>query len=155
MAVGRQGKRPRPRKPTQGPVSHEHGYPDPGSFGRLNVPPAPSHWARHSSPPPRARDYSKPKSRQREIARRERTSYKRFKEWRINRELALQRDRYTCQSCGVWGPGVTLDVDHILEWADGGSNALSNLQTLCRRCHAIKSEITARLYGRPGRGSRG
>lgn len=154
MATGRQGKRPRPTTRAPGPSLREHGYPDPGSFGRLRVPRAPSYWHKHTEPP-RARDYTKPKNRQRELARRQRTSYRNTKEWRVNRVKALQRDRYMCRSCGVWGPGVSLVVDHILEWADGGSNALSNLQTLCARCHAVKSELTAKLFGRPGRGSRG
>jgi len=53
------------------------------------------------------------------------------------RELALERDNYTCQKCGEKDiPKLT--VHHI----DGNgrkhktpNNKLSNLQTLCRTCH--------------------
>ncbi|PSB16682.1 HNH endonuclease [Phormidesmis priestleyi ULC007] len=32
-------------------------------------------------------------------------------------------------------------IDHILEVSKGGSDANSNLRTLCRRCHCLRSSI--------------
>lgn len=55
-----------------------------------------------------------------------------------NREMALERDGYTCQRCGATddlhvhhrdGLGVTTDKEDR-------NNALDNLQTLCRSCHS-------------------
>ncbi|WP_410934349.1 HNH endonuclease [Pseudomonas sp. W5-01] len=47
------------------------------------------------------------------------------------------RDQYTCQSCGT----VTLDleVDHIINIAQGGSDDDANLQALCVPCHKVKT----------------
>ncbi|MGI4846839.1 MAG: HNH endonuclease [Janthinobacterium lividum] len=44
-----------------------------------------------------------------------------------------------CQSCKR--PGRI--VDHIIPLWDGGTNADSNLQTLCKTCHDAKSEREA------------
>ncbi|WP_156193436.1 HNH endonuclease [Corynebacterium kalinowskii] len=50
----------------------------------------------------------------------------------------LRRDRYTCQRCGTKaGP---FEVDHITAVAFGGTDDESNLQTLCSRCHAPKTQ---------------
>ncbi|AMO58595.1 HNH endonuclease [Endozoicomonas montiporae] len=60
--------------------------------------------------------------------------------WEKLRKQALQRDSYLCQSCmreGRIEPGNI--VDHIINKASGGTDELSNLQTLCRRCHAVKT----------------
>ncbi|MBI4006518.1 MAG: HNH endonuclease [Gammaproteobacteria bacterium] len=40
--------------------------------------------------------------------------------------------------CGANGPGVKLEVDHIISVAEGGSDALNNLQTLCFECNRGK-----------------
>lgn len=44
----------------------------------------------------------------------------------------LKRDRFKCVACGR-GPneGVTLEVDHRVSVHKGGTNDMSNLQTLC------------------------
>lgn len=60
--------------------------------------------------------------------------------WQKLRLLILKRDRYLCQYCkqlGIAEAGNT--VDHIVSKAKGGTDAQSNLQTLCRRCHATKT----------------
>jgi 5-methylcytosine-specific restriction protein A len=65
--------------------------------------------------------------------------------WRETTRIIKVRDNYTCQSCGVQClPGeeaysdVVLTVDHKIPRAQGGTNAHSNLWTLCDICHARK-----------------
>lgn len=48
-----------------------------------------------------------------------------------------QRDKHRCVKCGS---KVMLEVDHIIADAKGGSNDMSNLQTLCKDCHSIKTK---------------
>ena len=56
------------------------------------------------------------------------------------RQQVLERDNYTCQMCGrTRFDGVKLEVDHIIPVAKGGSDNISNLQTLCRECNRGKS----------------
>jgi 5-methylcytosine-specific restriction endonuclease McrA len=53
----------------------------------------------------------------------------------------LQRDRFTCCSCGVspaTKAGVELHVDHVTPWSKGGETTLANLQTLCSKCNLGK-----------------
>jgi 5-methylcytosine-specific restriction endonuclease McrA len=60
------------------------------------------------------------------------------------REFIFQRDRYRCQHCDrpfpAQGTPKHLEVDHILPLSQGGTNDLSNLQTLCRRCNRRKRD---------------
>lgn len=56
------------------------------------------------------------------------------------RKYVLQRDKYQCQSCGKTQGETTLNIDHIIPLAKGGSNDLSNLQTLCQGCNQKKSD---------------
>ncbi|MFH0799653.1 MAG: HNH endonuclease [Pseudomonadota bacterium] len=56
----------------------------------------------------------------------------------------LQRDRFTCLSCGSSPAltfGVELHVDHIVPWSKGGETVLDNLQTLCLKCNLGKSNM--------------
>lgn len=55
------------------------------------------------------------------------------KAWRQLRMVILQRDLYTCATCGKYGD----QVDHI----DGNdsNNDPGNLQTLCLRDHSAKT----------------
>lgn len=51
----------------------------------------------------------------------------------------LKRDQSTCLWCGKGQrKGVSLQIDHIQPVAMGGSNEISNLQTLCKECNRIK-----------------
>lgn len=49
------------------------------------------------------------------------------------RPLVLERDGFRCTKCGCTD---NLHVHHIVEKSKGGSNALDNLITLCKECHA-------------------
>ena len=54
------------------------------------------------------------------------------------RNYIFQRDNYQCCSCGKTEKQTTLEVDHIIPITNGGSNDISNLQTLCRGCNQKK-----------------
>lgn len=57
--------------------------------------------------------------------------------WERTRRRALDRDGWRCQACVR--PG-RLEVDHRVPLERGGPEYdLSNLQTLCRRCHFEKT----------------
>lgn len=56
--------------------------------------------------------------------------------WQKLRARVLARDGHRCQACGASAP---LQVDHIVPRQHGGSDALSNLQTLCQPCHQRKT----------------
>ena len=54
------------------------------------------------------------------------------------RHQVFQRDGYRCRECGATNKETTLHVDHIKPVAKGGTNDLSNLQTLCEACNRAK-----------------
>lgn len=54
------------------------------------------------------------------------------------RQLVLERDGVRCQACGKEPAG---QVHHIHPRRQGGSDSLSNLITLCGRCHMIISPV--------------
>ena len=59
-------------------------------------------------------------------------------EWSRIRRHVLARDGYACVQCGR--RGVRLEMDHIVPLKDGGTDELSNLQSLCKApCHAAKT----------------
>jgi HNH endonuclease len=53
----------------------------------------------------------------------------------------LARDKWRCLSCGRSAKenGVLLEVDHVIPRSKGGSDDVSNLQTLCKKCNIGKS----------------
>jgi HNH endonuclease len=51
------------------------------------------------------------------------------------RERVFLRDGNACVRCGA---AEDLTLDHIYPWSLGGSDHVSNLQTLCRSCNASK-----------------
>ena len=60
--------------------------------------------------------------------------------WSKLRLKALERDRHLCQMCLKRGVYTTAtDVDHIVPLAQGGSDAMENLQSLCHECHKQKT----------------
>jgi len=64
------------------------------------------------------------------------------------RKYVYGRDNFQCQSCGKQGTETQLNVDHIIPLAKGGSNDLSNLQTLCYQCNQAKSARRDRRFRR-------
>lgn len=54
------------------------------------------------------------------------------------RHLVFQRDGYRCRECGATNKQTRLHVDHIKPVAKGGTNDISNLQTLCEECNMAK-----------------
>jgi len=47
------------------------------------------------------------------------------------------RDQGLCQHCGTSsGP---MQYDHVVPYSMGGDNSVENIQLLCRRCNAAKS----------------
>lgn len=61
-------------------------------------------------------------------------------QWRKIRAIVLVRDNYLCQECLKQGLFVTATtVDHITPKAHGGSDDLTNLQSLCNSCHKFKT----------------
>ncbi len=58
----------------------------------------------------------------------------------VVREYILERDGFRCRSCGKAPPEVELQIDHIIPIAQGGSNDISNLQTLCKTCNRRKRD---------------
>ena len=56
------------------------------------------------------------------------------------RKYVFTRNKYQCQSCGQTHQETELNIDHIIPLAKGGSNDISNLQTLCRKCNQRKTD---------------
>lgn len=55
----------------------------------------------------------------------------------------FQRDRFRCVLCGrspATDPGVTLHIDHVSAFSQGGETTLENLQTLCKDCNLGKGK---------------
>ena len=55
------------------------------------------------------------------------------------RATVLRRDKRICQACGK--PPKSPQVHHIKARRRGGTDELSNLITLCGRCHMIISPV--------------
>lgn len=64
--------------------------------------------------------------------------------WRL-RFIVMRRDNFACRLCGASpakDPSVSLHVDHIKPWSEGGETILPNLQTCCDRCNIGKSNLS-------------
>jgi 5-methylcytosine-specific restriction enzyme A len=55
------------------------------------------------------------------------------------RVQVLARDNYRCLMCGRSKDVIPLQVDHVIPVAEGGTDELSNLATLCQPCNNGKS----------------
>lgn len=53
------------------------------------------------------------------------------------RWFVFKSDGYKCVKCGS---DSDLTIDHVLPVSKGGSNNISNLQTLCRSCNSSKGD---------------
>ena len=61
--------------------------------------------------------------------------------WQQVRVAVLKRDRYVCQCSVCKSSGrvrVASEVDHIVPKAQGGSDAMDNLQAINAQCHRDK-----------------
>ena len=52
------------------------------------------------------------------------------------RHRVLKRDRGTCRYCGTYDS--SMEIDHVIPVALGGTNRFGNLVTACRDCNARK-----------------
>ena len=60
--------------------------------------------------------------------------------WRKLRKWVLDRDKHLCQACRSQGRITkATHVDHIQPKAEGGTDDMDNLQSLCEPCHQFKT----------------
>lgn len=64
------------------------------------------------------------------------------------RNEVFKRDNYTCVQCGAKkgdkksdGTIVSIEIDHVKPLAKGGTDEMSNLQTLCKDCNRNKNDV--------------
>ncbi len=69
----------------------------------------------------------------------------------IRKKRLLQLQNTTCLYCGDPITWETTELDHIVPRADGGSNRVSNLAAVCRRCNAAKGRMTFYTFANSGR----
>ena len=69
--------------------------------------------------------------------------------WKRTRKQVFNRDGRECVFCGHHGDtGNPLTVDHIVPRYRGGTDALSNLRVLCRRCNSGRKRGSSRMVKR-------
>lgn len=74
--------------------------------------------------------------------------------WNV-REYVLWRDGHKCRNCGGKTKDDVLEVHHLIQRKDGGSDRPDNLITLCRTCHDAYHKGAIKLnVGKPGEGYR-
>ena len=71
--------------------------------------------------------------------RAERQGYTHQSSWQLKRRQVLELWGFGCASCRRPLTLATMQCDHIIPVADGGSAELGNLQALCRECHNGKT----------------
>ncbi len=68
-----------------------------------------------------------------------------YREAKFN-ETASNNGWYYCKYCGKSGRRAEMEVDHVLPWAQGGSNDVSNLVISCRACNRSKGNQTPEMF---------
>lgn len=63
-------------------------------------------------------------------------------DWKRRKAAVTRRDGPKCRLCGSQH---NLELDHVIERADGGSDDLGNLRLLCVSCHLKKTRQAAKL----------
>jgi len=79
-------------------------------------------------------------------------------DWDSRRRRVYRRDNYTCTNCGGGGDqgNAELHAHHVVPISKGGSHELSNLTTLCKRCHnSIHHNDVMAPTADPGTGATG
>ena len=66
--------------------------------------------------------------------------------WKVQRQLAWERDSYECQHCHE-KKGRKPDVHHINPFRVSQSHALTNLICLCQKCHLTEEAKTQEMWG--------
>ncbi len=61
------------------------------------------------------------------------------KEVKFTRQNIFQRDKFTCQYCGVLFDTKKLNLDHVVPRDKGGKSSWDNLVTSCIACNTRKS----------------
>ncbi|WP_429971162.1 HNH endonuclease [Fructilactobacillus sp. Tb1] len=94
--------------------------------------------------------YNKVK-RNRDSASRERYSFYHSRTWSALRQATLEQDYYLCQYCkaiGITTPN-SRTVDHVvpIEYDNELKDNLTNLATICRSCHKLKTDWEQNYYG--------
>ncbi|MDA8196700.1 MAG: HNH endonuclease [Actinomycetota bacterium] len=69
----------------------------------------------------------------------------------IRKKRLLQLQNTTCLYCGDPITWETTELDHIVPRADGGSNRVSNLAAVCRRCNSSKGRMTFFAFATSGK----
>lgn len=62
--------------------------------------------------------------------------------WRRLKQQVHERDGWTC--CGCDTVTLKLECDHIINKAQGGTDDLDNLQSLCETCHQKKNQLESK-----------
>jgi len=50
----------------------------------------------------------------------------------------FRRDNFTCRYCGT--EKLSLTVDHLVRWEDGGPSIEANLVACCRKCNKVRGD---------------
>jgi 5-methylcytosine-specific restriction endonuclease McrA len=85
-------------------------------------------------------------TRNRNDAKREQYNFYRTKQWQSLRIQTLEHQHYICQYCGAFNSKT---VDHVvpIEANSKLKADISNLATICRKCHHTKTEWEQSYYG--------
>jgi 5-methylcytosine-specific restriction endonuclease McrA len=83
-------------------------------------------------------DYRRFIENRRRVAKRQNGGTHSYADW----EALKRRFNYTCLSCRRREPAITLSQDHVIPISRGGSDDISNIQPLCRRCNFVKQART-------------
>jgi 5-methylcytosine-specific restriction enzyme A len=66
-------------------------------------------------------------------------------EWTKLRKQIMQRDNGLCRPCLARHLVIyATEVDHIVPKSKGGTDAESNLQAICKKCHQLKTNKEGR-----------
>ena len=69
-------------------------------------------------------------------------------DWTKLRNVIMRRDSYLCQVCLAVGRVTPAHaVDHIVPKANNGTDDPSNLQSICKPCHATKTAVESAIMG--------